>query len=241
MKIIPITQWSASKLKTFSQCKFRAQLQYGQKVKEPERELPKGKTEFANDRGTRIHLEAEHFVRGIGEFTPDLEKFRAEFDSMKQLFAEGKVLLEEDWAYDKGWVPVAWTAPNAWLRAKLDGLVFLSDYEAVVIDFKTGRKFGNEVSHMQQMQIYQLITFLRYPKLEHITVELFYLDQNDEAITQASFTRAQGLKFKHSIERQGHALTDCTDFPPSPNIFSCRFCFFSNRPGGTGHCERGVW
>lgn len=239
MKIIPIAQWSASKLKTFGQCKFRAQLQYGQKIPEPERPLPKGKTEHANDRGSRIHLAAENYVQGKGEFTDELAKFRPEFDSLKQLFSDGRVSIEGDWAFDKQWAPVPWRSSEAWLRAKLDAIVFLSDYEAVIIDHKTGRKFGNEVGHMQQMQIYQLISFLKYPKLEFITVELWYLDQDD--MTQATFTRAQGLKFKHSIERQAHALTDCTDFPASPNIFSCKFCWYSNREGGTGHCERGVW
>ena len=239
--IVPIRQWSASKLKTFSQCKLKAQLQYGQKIPEPERELPKGKLEHANIRGTRIHLDAENFVQGIGGITEELEKFRPELESLEKLFAAGKVSLEQDWAFSEDWTPVEWKAPDAWLRAKLDAIAFLSDYEAVIVDYKSGAKYGNEVGHMQQMQIYQLISFLRYPKLEHITVELWYVDQKDDAITQASFTRAQGMKFKHSIERQAHALTDCTVFPPSPNAFSCRWCFFSNRPGGTGHCEKGVW
>lgn len=241
MKIIPIHQWSASKLKTFGQCKLRAQLQYGQKIPEPARELPKGKTEFANDRGSRIHLDAENYVQGKGEITGELEKFRPELLSLRQLYEEGKVSIEGEWAYDKHWAPIEWRAKDAWLRAKLDAIAFLSDYEAVIVDHKTGRKFGNEVGHMQQMQIYQLIAFLRYPKLEHITVELWYLDQTDDAITQASFTRAQGLKFKHSIERQALTLTNCTEFPASANIFSCRFCWYSNRPGGTGDCSMGVW
>ena len=47
---------------TFEQCKFRAKLQYVDKIPEPERPLPPGKTEHANDRGTRIHDAAENFV-----------------------------------------------------------------------------------------------------------------------------------------------------------------------------------
>lgn len=240
MKIIPIKQWSASKLKTFSQCKLRAQLQYGQKIPEPERPLPPGKTEHANDRGSRIHLDAENFVQGVkgSVITSELEKFRPELESLRQLYADGKVSVEGDWAYAKDWTPVGWRDADAWLRAKLDVIVHLSEQEAVIIDYKSGSKFGNEVGHMQQMQIYQLISFLRFPKLEHITVELWYVDQKDEAITQASFTRAQGMKLKHSIERQAHALTDCMVFPASPNIFSCKYCPYG--PRGTGHCERGV-
>jgi hypothetical protein len=236
IQIVPIPQWSASKLKTFSQCKLRTQLQYGQKIPEPPRELKPGQTEFPNERGSRIHLEAENYAQGQGELTPALTKFRPEFDSLKQLYADGKVEIEQEWAFDRRWVPVEWRSPDAWLRAKLDVIVFLSEYEAVIADHKTVKKFGNEVSHMQQMQIYQLIAFLRYPKLEFITVELWYLDQDD--LTQASFTRAQGLRFKPGIERQARALTDCTEFPANPNIFTCKWCPYG--PTGTGHCERGV-
>lgn len=278
MKIIPIIPWSATKLKTFNTCKFHAQLQYGQKIPEPERPLPPGKTEHANDRGSRIHLAAENYVQGKGPMIPELNKFVAELDSLKQLFSEGKVSIEGEWAFDRDWAPVPWSGQwvqvdydhegqivakklpkygkpgdvykigkqiweweSPWLRAKLDAIVFLSPTEAVVVDYKTGRKFGNEVGHMQQMQIYQLAAFLKYPQLEFITVELWYLDQPDEAITQATFTRTQGLRFRHSIDRQAFALTDCVDFPANPNIFNCRWCYYSNRPGGTGHCAVGVW
>lgn len=185
-KIIPIIpQWSASKLKTFGSCKFEAYLRYGLKIPEPERPLPPGKTEHANDRGSRIHEAAEAFVRGTGPLIPELKKFEAEFESMKLLLQDGMVSLEGEWAMDRKWAPVPWNGgwekidnPEAyagkiqvlkklpprgvagcdedgdevvsvikvgkqhwlwvapWLRLKLDAIVFLSDYEAVVIDYK---------------------------------------------------------------------------------------------------------
>lgn len=236
--IVPIRQWSISKAKVFQQCKLRAQLQYGQKIPEPERPLPPGKLEHANDRGTRMHTAAEHFVAGLVPLIPELEKFRPEFESLRQLYIDGKVSLEGEWAMDRHWHPVPWTSKDAWLRLKLDAIVHLSETEAVVIDYKSGKKFGNEISHAEQVQLYQLVAFLRFPKLEIVHTELWYLDQPDEANTQNTFTRSQGLRFKPHFERTGLALTECLDFPASPNIFNCRWCPYG--PKGTGHCSKGV-
>lgn len=236
MTIIPIHQWSISKSKIASQCMLRAQLAFGQKIPEPERPLPPGKTEHANDRGTRIHTAAEMFVMDKGPTTPEMNKFVAEFESLKQLYKAGMVSLEGEWAMDKDWEAVPWRAKEAWLRLKLDAIVFLSDYEAVVIDYKSGKKFGNEVGHAEQVQLYQLVSFLRYPKLEVVHTELWYLDADE--LTQNTFTRSQGLRFKNNFHQKGLKLTNATVFPASPNVYNCKWCPYG--PSGTGHCERGV-
>lgn len=229
-----IPTWSFSRIQDFEQCKRRAKLKYLDKIPEPERPLPPGKTEHANDRGTRIHDAGERFARGGIELIPELQKFKPEFERLKALYATGNVSLEGEWAMDRSWEPVAWASSDAWLRLKLDALVFLSPTEAVAIDYKTGKRYGNEVKHNEQLQLYQLVTFLRYPKLETIHVELWYLDV-DELVT-VTYTRNQGLRFRRSFENRGNAMTTCTEFPPNPNIFSCRWCPYK----GTEHCDKGV-
>jgi hypothetical protein len=239
MEIKPLTTWSFSRLQVFEQCKFRAQLQYGQKIPEPERPLPPGKTEHANDRGSRIHDTAEQYVRGnVDRMDPAMRAFAPEFDSLRQLFADDMVSLEGEWATDTEWQPTAWTGRNTWQRLKLDAMVRLNKQEAVVIDYKTGKKFGNEVKHGEQTMLYALNTFLRFPELELITTELWYLDQDD--LTSATFERERCLRFKHSWNRRALAMTEAVDFPANPNQFSCRYCAYSKREGGTGDCERGV-
>jgi hypothetical protein len=235
MKIIPITSASHSRLVTFESCKLRAQLQYGQKIPEPERPLPEGKTEHANDRGTRIHTDCENYVLGSGEVTKEMERFRPEFEALRRLYLNGKVSLEGEWGFNQEWEAVEWK--KAWLRMKLDAIVFLSKHEAVVIDYKSGKKFGNEVKHAEQTQLYQLASFLRYPELEVIHTELWYLDQKDE-LTQNTFTRSQGLRFRSRFDKRLSALTTATEFPANPNIFTCRYCGYG--PRGTGDCPRGV-
>lgn len=229
-----LNSWSFSKLTEFEKCKYRTFLLHVERVPEPERPLPPGKTEHANDRGSRIHNEAELFVRSEGPFTDALSSFEEEYLALQAAFKEGRVSLEQEWGMSPDWEPTEWK--TAWLRLKLDALMFMSDTHAVAIDYKTGKKFGNEVKHMEQLQLYQLVTFLRYPKLERVTVELWYLDVDE--LTTMEFTRPQGLRFKENFNRRGKTITSCTDWPPNPSIFTCRWCMYG--PWGSDDCKVGV-
>ena len=59
-----VNSWSHSKLMDFEKCKKYFWLKHDQRIPEPERPLPPGKTEHANDRGTRVHQSCEDFVTG---------------------------------------------------------------------------------------------------------------------------------------------------------------------------------
>lgn len=229
-----IISWSHSRLSEFEKCKYRAFLLHDARIPEPQRPLPPGKLEHANDRGTRIHEGCEAFVRGTGAMPLEAAKnFSAEMEMMQQLYAAGRVSLEGEWGMSQAWEPAEWK--TAWLRLKLDALVFISETDAIAIDYKSGKKFGNEIKHGEQLQLYQLVTFLRYPKLERVTTELWYFDVDD--LTSQTFTRSQGLRFQKSWDRRGTALTTCDTFPPNPNMFSCRYCEYG--PWGTNHCTVG--
>ncbi len=231
-----IRTWSYSRLAIFEACRYRAKLAYVDKIPEPPRPLPPGKTEHANDRGTRIHEAAELFVRGGVEMVHELKNFKAEFEMLRTYYKEGRVSLEGDWAFNKQWLPVAPRSEDVWVRMKLDALVFITNEEAIVIDYKTGRKDGNEVKHGEQGQLYQLGTFLRYPKLKKLTVEFWYLDKDD--ISRMTYTREQGLRLLQSFEKRGSNITDATTFPERPNAFSCKWCPYG--PAGTAHCKVGI-
>lgn len=229
-----IPSWSHSKVVDFEKCKFFAYLKHDQRIPEPERPLPPGKTEHANDRGTRIHQSCEDYVAGrTHELAPEADKhFGPQIDLLRTLYAEGLVSLEGEWAMDDGWNPAEWKL--GWLRLKLDAMVHLGQ-EAVVIDYKTGRKFGNEIKHGEQLQLYALVTFLRYPELEWVTAELWYLDQDE--VTRIRFRRDQALRFRDRWHKRGLNITTCEKFPPNPNVFSCRYCMYG--PWGSGHCQVG--
>lgn len=230
-----ISSWSHSKLVEFEKCKYRTWLLHDQKIAEPQRPLPPGKTEHANDRGTRIHNGLEAYVNGtVATMPPEAFKFRHEVDKLRSLYKAGQVSLEGEWGMDEEWTPTAWK--TAWLRLKLDALVHISETEAVAIDYKSGRKFGNEIKHGEQLNLYQLVTFLRYPALEVVHTELWYLDVDD--ITTSTFTRDKGMKFLRSFDRRGMTLTTNEEWPANPNIHSCKYCEYG--PWGTGHCKVGM-
>lgn len=235
---MPVTSWSHSRAGDFEKCKKMFWLKYDQKIPEPERPLPPGKSEHANDRGTRIHDSCEHYVNGSSDdLCWEAEKhFGPQLDLMRVLHKQGMVSLEGEWAMDKAWATAEWRI--GWLRLKLDAIVHLSPTEAIVIDYKSGKKFGNEIKHGEQLQLYALVSFLRYPKLEKVTAELWYIDQNE--VTTLVFRRDQALRFKEKWDSRGNKITSCKDFPPNPNVFSCRWCPYgppdAERPHRTGDC-----
>lgn len=236
-----LKSWSYSRITVFEQCKFRAKLQYLDKIPEPERPLPPGKTEHANDRGTRVHEAAELYVKGGVELIPELQKFQAEFEALRGLYKKGKVSLETEWAVDQNWEPTAWMSYDTWARIKPDAIVRFDKKSALVIDHKTGKRWGNEIKHAEQMQLYMLAAFLRYPDLEHVRVELWYVDLDE--IHYVEYKRSQGLRFLQNFDRRGRAMTECEaeDMKPNPNKFSCRWCPYKPvELGGTGHCSVGV-
>lgn len=235
-----IGSWSHSRAVDFEKCKNLAFLKYVRRIPEPERPLPPGKTEHANDRGSRVHNDLEQYVRGnIDVYPPEAKAFRTEIEAMRKLFAAGKVSLEGEWGFNRAWEPSDWK--TAWLRMKLDSLVFLSPYEAVTIDYKTGRKQGNEIKHGEQLMLYQLASFLRYPELEIVHTELWYLDHDE--LTHRVFTRDQGLRFKKSWDQRGTEITTTTEFPANANRWSCQYCPYgapeNGFTNGTGHCLAG--
>lgn len=227
-----LRSWSHSKLVDFEKCKRRTWLLHVARIPEPERPLPPGKTEHANDRGSRIHEAAEHYVNGSRpDLINELRSFDAEFKQLRQLFKEGRVSLEGEWGYDQNWEPTDWK--TAWHRSKLDIMVHQSETEATVVDIKTGRRMGNEMKHGEQVQLYALDTALRYPKLEVINTELWYVDQDE--LTSNKFTRAQALRFKPGFDRRGKDITSCTDWPANPSVWTCRYCQYKT----SGDCKPG--
>lgn len=233
-----INSWSFSKLGDFEKCKFLCWLKHDQKIPEPERPLPEGKTEHANDRGTRIHTSCEEYINGTtGALTPEADKhFGPQLDLLRVMYEDGLVSLEGEWGMNRDWEPTDWK--TAWLRLKLDAMVMHDERTATVIDFKTGRKFGNEVKHGEQLALYQLVTFLRYPQLEKVYAELWYLDQGTDNVTSLTFIRPVGLKYRSNFDRRGHKLTACDTWPPNPNKFSCQYCQYG--PWNGGQCQVGV-
>jgi RecB family exonuclease len=221
--------WSNSRLNDFEKCKKYFKIKHIDKVPEPPRPLKPGQTEQPNERGTRVHTAGELFVKGGVELVPELHSYAEEFPRLRELYAQGKVSLEGEWAFDDAWRPVGYWSDDVWVRVKLDALVWLNERTVLAIDYKTGKKYGNEFKHAEQMALYQLAVFLKYPEVETVHVELWYVDQDD--LTRQVYSRRQGERYIKPYTVRGMAVTTCTDFPPAANQHACRFCYYGQKKG----------
>jgi CRISPR/Cas system-associated exonuclease Cas4 (RecB family) len=223
----PLTSWSFSKLMVFEECPWHAYLQWVARV-------PDQSDKTAADRGTAIHAEAENYVKTGKGFTSHLAHFTEEFEALHKHYEQGKVTCEEEWGFDKDWQPCGWN--KAWLRLKCDVVCHLEPKHIVVIDHKSGRRFGNELKHAQQLQLYSVSTLIRYPEIQHTTNELWYLDKDELASFQ--MTRKQLEKYLRMYDKRGRAMTEATSFPAKPNLVSCKYCPYA--PQRQGDCKYGI-
>ena len=229
----PIPAWSLSRLEVFESCPYRANLEYIERVPKPPLEAPPGKDEHPLERGRRIHDLAEAFVKKNIELPEELSHFEEDFRHARRVYVDRPetVLTEQQWAFDCNWAPAGWFSHTAWGRMVLD-LSIQDETHLRMIDHKTGKKYGTK--HIVQGQLYALVAFLRYPQLETINTEFWYLDTGDKEERQ--YSRLQALCFQDSFTVRGLTMTTATDFPPRPSQFACRFCPYGTQ-NGNGFCE----
>jgi len=222
-----VPSWSASTLKDYEKCPYSTYLKKVEKVQEEQHP--------AAARGNAIHALAEWYVTGDENVMEDsfyahqqtwdekiYPKWRTQFDDLQQSYTDAKVECEGEWGFDKDWGVTGWTAPNVWGRMKLDALLNESESSVKVIDYKTGKKFGNEISHADQGMIYAVGTFMRYEHVEFAEVEFWYLD-HQETTTQR-YAREQAMNFLPRITDRATILTSDTQFKPKPSKNNCRWC-----------------
>ena len=236
-----IAAWSSSRSDTYLSCALKAKFKFVDKIPELPRPLPRGKTEHANERGSRLHDHAELIVTKGAKITSEFNKFSKELARAQEIYADDPSLIETEnmWCFDRDWVPVDKEEyPKIWLRVVIDLLVRLSPTEVLIVDHKSGKRFGNEVKHGEQMLLYILATFMRYPEVEQVTSELWYLDVND--LASMTMTREQAMRLFPKFNNLGIKITTDKVFEPKPNNHSCRFCPYRTGANkwvvGTGDC-----
>ena len=231
-----ITAWSYSRLDDYESCPYKAFLKYVDKVPQPPLTVPEGKDEHPLERGTRLHSLAERYVCHVEdiELSEELRGFNDEFVELREIFqtAPERIAVEQDWAIDANWSPTGWFSKDAWGRIKLDCCV-LDGSHMRVIDYKTGKKYPPK--HTQQGQLYALAGILRFPEVETVKTEFWYLDNGEKL--EREYSRLQVMIFKDDFERRALEMTTAKEFPPRPGPFACRFCPYSTSNQGNGFCE----
>lgn len=231
---------SISRVHKFETCPRMAALAFITKVPEPERQ-----GESPLDRGSRHHEYIEQYIRGeTDELSPEIKHFRDDpIEPLRVRWRErpDTILVEQRWNFDDAWQPCGdkeWD--KIWLIMKLDVMGFISDDGGVAIDWKTGKKFGNEVKHGDQLLAYIVGAFMRYPSLETMAGELFYTDKNES--TTLDLTRENAMRYMPRLNSRLQGMTNSTTFVPKPSKSACRFCPYKTGNivkgvQGTGHCD----
>lgn len=222
-----ITAWSFSRLNDWRKCAKYAYFKHVLRMKEPGSE--------ALDRGSRIGELAEKFASPAGKRmkTPgELQTFEVEFRDLQKR----KVHSEEEWAFTKEWAPTGWFDKDAWARCKVDAFHIEARGKGkdarvtgVVIDYKTGKI--NPV-HLEQVTLYALAAFLKFPELQDVEVQLWYLDHgvlHPEPLRLFSRNDVPALK-KEWDGNVGPMLRD-RRFVEKPSK-ACTWCHFSKGKGG---------
>lgn len=226
---IMINSWSYSSLILYEKCAYAAKLKHVDRIPEPQNKF--------SERGTKVHAAAEAFVKSeTPTLVEDLLPFKIELERVRELYNTGAVMVEEEWAHDSKWNIAGWRTPDAWCRLKLDFYVRLNETTGLVVDLKTGKKFGNEIKHAEQGQLYAAATFLRYPDLQRVITEFWYLDQDD--LTQVVYTPQQAGRMLAGFDKRARRMTSSKEFRPNPSIFTCKWCpYRAVEQGGGGQCE----
>jgi RecB family exonuclease len=116
----------------------------------------------------------------------------------------------------------------------LDVLILDSSTEATIIDWKTGKSWMKDVSHMQQAQLYVAGVFRAFPDLETVTTRFVYTNERDKQ-TIRQFNRTQGEASRVAFHNRGGRMTTETKFAPKPSQRNCKYCDFGSQHG-TKHC-----
>ena len=225
-----IPAWSHSTLKTFETCAYRS---YIAKVKRIYEDFGP-----AAKRGSDIHQLAEDYVKGKIEDLPvELSKFSAEFDFLNDMYNLEQAEVEGEWGFTIDWQPCGWMDKKVWVRIKLDAILHDSPTSARVIDYKTGRMFGNEISHAQQALTYAIGSFFKFPHLQHVQTELWYFEHVE--MTTKAYNRDEAMVFMPTLHQRGVTMTTTTDFPPNPSKMNCKWCSYGK--GEYPVCQHGIY
>ena len=227
--------WSFSSLKQYEKCP------YSQYLKRIQRIATEENTDETHPlvRGNRIHREAEEYVKGeVPDMPRSIKRFTSQFESLQDLYKEGQVILEEGMGFTSDWEPCGFTDwGSVWHQSKMDAVIKHDETTFTIIDYKTGKSWGNEVPHSQQGALYGVALMCLFPQAQSITVEFWYLDEGKTK--RRTYNRSQLTAQMANFNKRAVQMTSATEFPPKPNKMNCLYCDYGVA-NGNGKCQYAV-
>jgi hypothetical protein len=219
----PLTAWSYSRYNTYTTCPMKFAYTVLLKMQDPK---PKGPALL---RGIDIHKEGELYLiapKKPRKVPASYQHFAEEMEQLRTM----SPAVEQQWGFTQSWEPTGWFSGNTWVRNVLDVSVQYPDDTALVIDFKTGKKYG---SNEDQMKLFALVTFKKFPNLKEVSTRLWYLDIADanENEVEHTYKVAEAPAIQRDWEKKVKPMFNDRKFPPRPGRY-CQWCFLSKAEGG---------
>lgn len=194
--------WSYSSLINFEACPHRLTFPFKRRNSE------------AAQRGIDIHSSVEQYLRNDPVENPFPELPLERVKGMSPM-------VEQRWLFDQEWKPVE---TDHWVVIKPD-VVYLDGGTAVVVDVKTGKIFGNEIKHGQQVQLYACAALEKFPGATFFRTELWYVDHN-KVVSSLLYTPDRLRKMRERWSERGHKVTTASRFDANPSKSNCKYCDF---------------
>lgn len=216
-----LTAWSYSRYNDYKTCPFRFAYKHLLRIKEP--------GSPAMERGSVIHKEAEAYVtaKRKPKLPPSLVNFAEQFEQLRGM---GNIHVEQQWGFTDKWKPTGWFGNDTWARVVLDVGVLYDDNTADVIDHKTGKKYA---TNEDQMELFGLAAFRKFPQLVEVTTRLWYLDIADDTENEVerTYKASEAAAIERDWNKRVKPMFADRRFPPRPNP-KCTWCFLSKAKGG---------
>jgi hypothetical protein len=180
---------------------------------------------------------AEEFILAEdAPFPTPLIKFEGPLTDVRDIRKNnlGTVQLEEKFYFNQFWKPCE--EKDRWLIVIPDIKVTIPGELNLTIDNKTGKKYGNEMKHYGQTELYSVCSWVLDDSYETYEAELWYLDLPDT--WQITFTPEKLEKARAKIDAEVAKMMEDKWFRPSPSKLTCKYCPYG--PRGTGACPVGV-
>lgn len=224
-------RWSWSSLSIYRTCHFWAKLRYIDRLPLPPRD-----DTAANERGVRMHKGAEDFVFNGAEFPAELTKFQQQLHDARDVHhaVPGAVRGEAPLYFNANWKPC--DEANKWLTIIPDLTIVVPREFNVTVDYKSGKRYGNEIKHHGQGQLYAIGQWCTDASFDVYEAEFWYLDLGQ--IWPMQFYANQLEHARAKLDAEVNRMFEDKFFRPSPSKQNCRYCPYA--PHGTGACPVGV-
>ncbi len=222
-KLPEVTAWSYSRYSDYAQCPAKFKYKHLMRLPDP--------GSAAMQRGNEIHKMAEDYVKSTKRKPKLPAELRNVAEELEFLRTNGAI-AEQAWGFRRDWEWIGrpgWFGDDVWARGKADVVVVYDDNTALLGDWKTGKKyFTNE----EQVELFSLLGFKRYPGLVEIDTRLWYTDiEGDDNEIQRVYTIKDAVAIEKDWTKRVVPMFNDRRFAPTPND-KCGWCPYSRAKGG---------